>query len=155
MITKEQVLSALSVVIDPDLQKDLVSLGMIEDIKIEGSKVSFTLVLTTPACPLRAQLERDARRAVQVMTGAQEVEIHTTSRVHNPKKVDISGNEFKHVIAIGSGKVALARVQYLNIAIDWHRTEPQSACWMPIFTDRTFPGCSELLERPRLRMEPR
>lgn len=118
LITKEQVLSALSVVIDPDLQKDLVSLGMIEDIKIEGSKVSFTLVLTTPACPLRAQLERDARRAVQVMTGAQEVEIHTTSRVHNPKKVDISGNEFKHVIAIGSGKGGVGKSTVAaNIAI--------------------------------------
>lgn len=55
MITKDQVLSALSVVIDPDLQKDLVTLGMIEDVEITDSTVSFTLVLTTPACPLRAQ----------------------------------------------------------------------------------------------------
>lgn len=104
MITKDQVLSALSTVIDPDLQKDLVTLGMIEDVEIEGARVSFTLVLTTPACPLRAQLESDARRAVQVMTGAQEVMILTTSRVNNPKQVEISNNQFKHVIAVGSGK---------------------------------------------------
>ncbi len=104
MITKDQVLSALSTVIDPDLQKDLVTLGMIEDVEIEGNTVSFKLVLTTPACPLRAQLERDARRAVQVMTGAQEVKILTTSRVNNPKQVEISNNQFKHVIAVGSGK---------------------------------------------------
>jgi len=104
LITKDQVLSALSTVIDPDLQKDLVTLGMIEDVEIEGNTVSFKLVLTTPACPLRAQLERDARRAVQVMTGAQEVKILTTSRVNNPKQVEISNNQFKHVIAVGSGK---------------------------------------------------
>jgi len=104
LITKDQVLSALSTVIDPDLQKDLVTLGMIEDVEIEGNTVSFKLVLTTPACPLRAQLERDARRAVQVITGAQEVKILTTSRVNNPKQVEISNNQFKHVIAVGSGK---------------------------------------------------
>ena len=61
MITTEQVLQALSNVMDPDLHKDLVSLKMIEDIHIEGEKVSFTLVLTTPACPLRMQLEHNAR----------------------------------------------------------------------------------------------
>ena len=88
-------------VIDPDLQKDLVTLGMIEDVEITDSTVSFTLVLTTPACPLRAQLERDARRAVQVMTGVQDVRIVTKSRVQNPKQVEISNNQFKHVIAVG------------------------------------------------------
>lgn len=104
MITKDQVLSALSVVIDPDLQKDLVTLGMIEDVEIIDDAVSFTLVLTTPACPLKAQLERDARRAVQVMTGAKEVKIQTKSRVQNAKQVEISTNQFKHIIAVGSGK---------------------------------------------------
>ncbi|HOA20946.1 MAG TPA: Mrp/NBP35 family ATP-binding protein [Anaerolineaceae bacterium] len=118
MITKDQVLSALSVVIDPDLQKDLVTLGMIEDVEITDSTVSFTLVLTTPACPLRAQLERDARRAVQVMTGAQDVRIVTKSRVQNPKQVEISNNQFKHVIAVGSGKGGVGKSTVAaNIAI--------------------------------------
>ena len=118
MITKDQVLSALSVVIDPDLQKDLVTLGMIEDVEITDSTVSFTLVLTTPACPLRAQLERDARRAVQVMTGVQDVRIVTKSRVQNPKQVEISNNQFKHVIAVGSGKGGVGKSTVAaNIAI--------------------------------------
>ena len=63
-ITKDLVLKALSTVLDPDLRRDLVSLNMIEDVTIEGKKVSFKIVLTTPACPLRDMIEKDARRAV-------------------------------------------------------------------------------------------
>ncbi|WP_299286990.1 iron-sulfur cluster assembly protein, partial [uncultured Mucilaginibacter sp.] len=53
-ITREEVLKALSYVEDPDLKKDLVTLNMIEDVVIEGNRVSFSVVLTTPACPLKA-----------------------------------------------------------------------------------------------------
>ena len=104
MITTEQVLQALSNVMDPDLHKDLVSLQMIEDIHIEGEKVSFTLVLTTPACPLRTQLERDAREAVMTQTGAKEVNIKVISRTPGTKPLSLGDNQFGHVIAVGSGK---------------------------------------------------
>jgi ATP-binding protein involved in chromosome partitioning len=89
---------------DPDLHKDLVSLQMIEDIHIEGEKVSFTLVLTTPACPLRTQLERDAREAVMTQTGAKEVNIKVISRTPGAKPLSLGDNQFGHVIAVGSGK---------------------------------------------------
>ncbi len=56
-ITKEEVLSALSNVEEPDLKKDLVTLNMIQDIVIEGIKLSFSVILTTPACPLKAMIE--------------------------------------------------------------------------------------------------
>ncbi len=104
MITKDDVLKALSTVMDPDLNRDLVSLNMIDDLVVEEKKVSFSIVLTTPACPLKAQLERDARRAVTMMTGASEVAIAFKSRVQNPKSVFIADNQIKHVIAVGSGK---------------------------------------------------
>jgi ATP-binding protein involved in chromosome partitioning len=104
LITTEQVLHALSNVMDPDLHKDLVSLKMIEDIHIEGEKVSFTLVLTTPACPLRAQLERDARESVKTQTGATEVNIKVISRSPGEKPLNLGENQFGHVIAVGSGK---------------------------------------------------
>ena len=55
-ITKEKVLEALSYVQEPDLKKDLVTLNMIKDIEIEGQHVSFTVILTTPACPLKAEI---------------------------------------------------------------------------------------------------
>ncbi len=104
MITTEQVSQALSTVMDPDLHKDLVSLQMIEDIHIEGEKVSFTLVLTTPACPLRTQLERDAREAVMTQTGAKEVNVKVISRTPGAKPLSLGDNQFGHVIAVGSGK---------------------------------------------------
>jgi len=104
LITTEQVLQALSTVMDPDLHKDLVSLQMIEDIHIEGEKVNFTLVLTTPACPLRTQLERDAREAVMTQTGAKEVNIKVISRTPGAKPLSLGDNQFEHVIAVGSGK---------------------------------------------------
>ena len=63
-ITKAAVLAALSKVQEPELHKDLVTLNMVQDLKITGDKVSFTVVLTTPACPLRGKIEKEAREAV-------------------------------------------------------------------------------------------
>ena len=59
MITPEAVLAALGTVNDPDLHRDLVTLGMIENVAVDGGRVSFTLVLTTSACPLKAEIEAD------------------------------------------------------------------------------------------------
>ncbi len=57
MISKEQVINALSHVMDPELHQDLVSLKMIEDVVVDGEKVSFSIVLTTPSCPLKGKLK--------------------------------------------------------------------------------------------------
>ena len=104
MLTKQDVMNALSTVMDPDLGQDLVTLGMIEDLQVEGEKVSFSVVLTTPACPLKRKIENDCRTAVLSMTGAKEVEINMTARVRGQQKVDLGDNCFKHVIAVSSGK---------------------------------------------------
>lgn len=118
MITKEQVLSALSNVMDPDLHRDLVSLNMIKDIEIRDERVSFSIELTTPSCPLKSKIEADARRAVLTMTEAKEVDINMTSKVSQSKSLDLSGNCFKHVIAIGSGKGGVGKSTVsLNIAL--------------------------------------
>ena len=74
---------------DPDLNKDLVSLGMIKDLKIEEEQVSFTIELTTPSCPLKSKIENDARQAVLRMTEAKSVNIHMSARVNHPKPVTI------------------------------------------------------------------
>ncbi|MFN8588764.1 MAG: Mrp/NBP35 family ATP-binding protein [Candidatus Eisenbacteria bacterium] len=106
-ITKEQVLAALGTVQDPDLHRDLVTLGMIEDVAIEGGKVSFTLVLTTSACPLKGQIEDDCRRAVSAIAGVTEVKLTTTSRVRKPKDPSADRKAIPgvaHVIAVGAGK---------------------------------------------------
>lgn len=105
IITDDMVLQALGKVEEPELHKDLVSLNMIRDLVISGESISFSIVLTTPACPLKSKIENDARHAVQNATGATEIRIAMTSSVPDdgrqrgqiPLKV-------KNVVAIASGK---------------------------------------------------
>lgn len=105
MLNESQILSALSKVVDPELNKDLVSLNMIKDLKIDGSKVSFTIELTTPACPLRNQIENDARNAVSSLEGVKDVQIKISSSTASKKLPDREPIEgVKNIIAVGSGK---------------------------------------------------
>lgn len=104
MTTEKEVLKALSMVMDPDLGKDLVALNMIEDLKVEGKNVSFTVVLTTPACPLRNYFETTCRSVVLEQTDAEHVDVRITAKVVQDKKVNLDQNNFKQIIAVGSGK---------------------------------------------------
>ena len=103
MITQEQVYNALRNVEDPDLKKDLVTLNMIEDLKIDGNKISFSVVLTTPACPMKAMLENACRNAIlHFVSKEAELSINMTSRVTSrPDKV-LAG--IKNIIVVASGK---------------------------------------------------
>jgi ATP-binding protein involved in chromosome partitioning len=106
-LDSESVLAALRTVMDPDLHRDLVTLNMIEDLTVEGDRVAFTLVLTTAACPLKDQIEGDARAAVTKLPGVREVAIKTTSRMRKPKDPTADRKALPgvaSVIAIGSGK---------------------------------------------------
>jgi len=103
MITEEQLLKALKNVEDPDLKKDLVTLKMIEDIKIQGNKVSFSVVLTTPACPMKAMLENACRNAISHFISKDlEVAINMTSRVTKPTNQALSA--IKNIVLVASGK---------------------------------------------------
>jgi len=103
MITSEQILSALRYVEDPDLKKDLVTLNMIEDLKIDGNKVSFTVVLTTPACPMKDMLENACRNAVlHFVSKEAEISINMTSRVTSRMEPGLSG--IKNIVVVASGK---------------------------------------------------
>ena len=68
-VTKEQVLAALRDVQDPDLHKDIVTLGFVKDVRIEGSEIDFTVELTTPACPVKDQLKAEAEEKVAAIEG--------------------------------------------------------------------------------------
>ena len=105
-IREEQVLEALSKVMDPDLGKDLVTLGMIDKIEIDGRNVSFEVVLTTPACPLKEVIRKDCENAVKQKLG-EDVEISltfgssvTTTRLNGAPLLP----GVKNIIAIASGK---------------------------------------------------
>src|SRR3954465_9589351 len=101
--TKEQVLQALGNVEEPDLKKDLVTLNMIQDIVIEGNRVSFSVILTTPACPLKAMIENACRNAILYFVSKEaEVHINMTSRVTSQKNTGVPG--VKNIIAVASGK---------------------------------------------------
>ena len=84
-VRNEDVLKALATVEDPDLHRDLVTLGMIEDVTISDGRVSFTLVLTTAACPLKGEIEAQCRAAVSALPAVHEVVIHTTARCASPR----------------------------------------------------------------------
>ena len=86
-LTLEQVLSALSKVIEPELHRDLVSLNMIRDVEIKGSLVSFTVMLTTPACPLKDEIESQARAAVLAIPGVQEVSVTLDANVPTDQRI--------------------------------------------------------------------
>ena len=104
-ITQEKVLAALSKVQEPELHKDLVSLNMIRDIQIRDSRVSFNVVLTTPACPLRTQIEREARDAVLALPGVENVEVKFEANVRSDGRPrGLLQLPIRNAIAIGSGK---------------------------------------------------
>src|SRR6476619_2115229 len=90
-ISKEQVLDALRYVEEPDLKKDLVTLNMIEDVKVDGMKVSFTVILTTPACPLKALIERACINViVHYVDKEAQVTVNMTSRTTTGRRKEAS-----------------------------------------------------------------
>ncbi|KAF1856414.1 hypothetical protein Lal_00048589 [Lupinus albus] len=102
-ITKQQVLQALSHVEEPDLKKDLVTLNMIRDIHIDGNKLSFSVVLTTPACPLKGLIENACRNAIAHFISKDiAVTVNMTSQVTTQRNTGVPG--VKNIIAVASGK---------------------------------------------------
>ncbi len=116
-VTEEQVLAALSQVYDPELHRDLVSLGMVRNIQVDGAKVSLELVLTTPACPLRDQIAQMVRQAVAQLPGVEEVQVTLNAEVPFANKVESLAG-VKSIIAVGSGKGGVGKTTVaVNLSI--------------------------------------
>ena len=104
-ITSESILAALSKVQEPELHRDLVTLKMIHDIEIKGNIVNFTIVLTTPACPLRDSIEKQAREAVMAIPGIKTVNIKMDASVPNDgRNRNLLNLPIRNAIAVASGK---------------------------------------------------
>lgn len=104
-MTKEAVLKALGYVDDPDLNKDLVTLNMIQKLVIEENKISFDLVLTTPACPMKDSIANACRTAIKTMVSdTAEVDINITSNVQVSRDNNTVLSSIKNIVAVASGK---------------------------------------------------
>ncbi|QOV91197.1 Mrp/NBP35 family ATP-binding protein [Humisphaera borealis] len=125
-LTREHIIAALRGVQDPELFKDIVTLNMVKDVRVDGGHVAVTIELTTPACPMKEKVESDVRGAI-LAAGATTVDVQMTANTRGPANAPAEKRsvlpQVKNVIAVGAGKGGVGKSTIAtNIAIGLART---------------------------------
>lgn len=116
-LTRDDVMNALRTVEDPELMKDLVSLGMVKEAKVEGSSVFVNIELTTPACPLKAVIKKDVEAALHGI-GATAVEIEFSARAQAEQGPRDLLPQVADIVAVGAGKGGVGKSTIaVNLAV--------------------------------------
>ena len=150
-LTSKHLHDALRTVQDPDLGKDLVTLGMVKDVLQTGNDVKLIIELTTPACPMKDKIRGDIDEAVRAKSietgeplGKLEIEFTADVRKANDRTRE-GGNPLplvKHIIAVGAGKGGVGKSTVsANLAVGLHASAPRLVCLTATSTARAFQPC--------------
>ena len=153
-ITMEQVLDSLRSVMDPDLKKDIVSLGFVRDLRIEDKIVYFNLELTTPACPLKEKLKADAEEAVRNIEEVSDVVIEVTSKVttHRAQIEEDILPGVKNIVAVASGKGGVGKSTVcVSLAVSLARTGAKVGLLDTDIYGPSIPIMMGIKEQPELK----